>query len=167
MPSAVAFFFFPLRRFLRTDSFVRGLLKRKESLRLLLLQEPCLNAIQRVVSISPLFHHSNFTSALFHDEVGVLTNRLCFSSLQRAERAPYESTRATGTRVSSSSRSCLLRVVSEVFIDPSVFVAPGPGSSSVLAAARPSQHDFITPTSPPILANDALFGYSRPCLYDV
>lgn len=134
MPSAVAFFFFPLRRFLRTDSFIRGLLKRKESLRLLLLQEPCLNAIQRVVSISPLFHHSNFTSALFHDEVGVLTNRLCFSSLQRAERAPYESTRATGTRVSSSS--CLLRVVSEVFIDPSVFVAPGPGSSSVLAAAR-------------------------------
>lgn len=74
MPSAVAFFFFPLRRFLRTDSFVRGLLKRKESLRLLLLQEPCLNAIQRVVSISPLFHHSNFTSALFHDEVGVLTD---------------------------------------------------------------------------------------------
>lgn len=53
MPSAVAFFFFPLRRFLRTDSFIRGLLKRKESLRLLLLQEPCLNAIQRVVSMSP------------------------------------------------------------------------------------------------------------------
>lgn len=137
MPSAVAFFFFPLRRFLRTDSFIRGLLKGKESLRLLLLQEPCLNAIQRDVSMSPLFHHFNFTSALFHDEVSVLTNRLCFSSLQRAERAPYESTRATGTRVSSSSSSsCLLRVVSEVFIDPSVFVAPGPGSSSVLAAAR-------------------------------
>lgn len=65
MPSAVALFFFPLRRFLRTDSFVRGLLERKESLRLLLLQEPCLNAIQRVVSMSPLFHHSNFTSAHF------------------------------------------------------------------------------------------------------
>lgn len=49
-------------------------------------------------------------------------------------------------------------MVSEVFIDPSVFVAPGPGSSSVLAAARPSQHDFLTSTSPPILANDAPSG---------